>query len=299
MIDKPSIIVTSLGRTGTKFFANFFDHIIPESTSLHEPDIFNFSFKKGKGLKNLTIQIKESDFKNLIVKKALGKWSLVKLSDKRFCKNINREVTIYNILNQRKQFILTRYGKYYIGSNVGYYGLIDILPNVFQTHKAVYIIRDGNDWIVSNMKWGEMYGKNRIRKLFAHNWPEAKDISNDEYFKKWTKLSRFEKLCWAWSRLNEYALSSIKNNSNAMYIRFEDIFYSNDGYNVLNKVVDFVTDMPNGEKIQFAGIHGWLDKKIHKSIGYYPDKFSWDKEQKRFFNKVCGPLMEEIGYHMS
>ncbi len=85
MIDKPSIIITSLGRTGTKFFADFFADIIPESTSLHEPDIFNFSLKKGKGLKYLNKQLRESDFKNLILKKALGKWSLVSLSDKRFC----------------------------------------------------------------------------------------------------------------------------------------------------------------------------------------------------------------------
>ena len=79
MIEKPSIIVTSIGRTGTKFFAGLFDNIIPEATSLHEPDIFNFSLKKGKGIEYLKKQIKESDFKNLILKKALGKWSLVQI----------------------------------------------------------------------------------------------------------------------------------------------------------------------------------------------------------------------------
>ena len=38
MIEKPTIIITSIGRTGTKFFGDLFREIIPDSTSLHEPD---------------------------------------------------------------------------------------------------------------------------------------------------------------------------------------------------------------------------------------------------------------------
>ena len=39
VIEKPTILITSLGRTGTDFFAKLFAHVLPNCTSLHEPDI--------------------------------------------------------------------------------------------------------------------------------------------------------------------------------------------------------------------------------------------------------------------
>lgn len=296
MIEKPTIIVTSLGRTGTKFFAELFDNIILEATSLHEPDIFNFSLKKGKGIDYLKKQIQESDFKNLILKKALGKWSLVQISDKKFCNQISTAQAIKKLVEQRKEFIESRPGRYYIESNVGYYGLLDILPHTFVRHKAVYIVRDGRDWVASNMKWGEMYGKGKIRSLVAHNWPEAKDISEDEYYNKWDELSRFEKLCWAWSRLNKYAIDRINENPNATWSRFEDIFFGEHRYENLKRLIEFLTDMGHEVSMSYLPFDGWLEKKIHSNTGYYPDWANWSSFEQQSFEEICGDLMIKFGY---
>jgi len=298
MIDKPSIIVTSIGRTGTKFFADLFANIIPDATSLHEPDILNFSLKKGKGIKYLKKQLQDADLRNLILKKSLGKWSLVGISDKLFCNEINADTAARLLFKQRHNFIESRKGKYYIESNVGYYGLLDVLPKTFKNHKAVYIIRDGRDWVASNMKWGEMYGKGKLRSILAHNWPEAKDIANDEYYYNWSHLTRFEKLCWAWSRLNKYAINKINQNPNAMGIRFEDIFLAEEKYYNFKQLLEFLSEMPGKGKINYNNFDGWLNNKIHSSNGYYPDWNDWTKEQKIFFENVCGPIMKEVGYKL-
>ena len=85
MIDKPSIVITSLGRTGTKFFQELFADIIPDATSLHEPDYLNFGQYHGisERFRQLVRQMQESGFSNLIIRKALGKWSLITISDAR------------------------------------------------------------------------------------------------------------------------------------------------------------------------------------------------------------------------
>lgn len=298
MIKKPCIIITSIGRTGTKFFAELFANIIPDATSLHEPDIFNFSLKKGKGIKYLKKQLQDADFRNLILKKALGKWSLVGISDKLFCNEIDADTAARLLSEQRKKFIESRKGKFYVESNVGYYGLLDILPKTFKNHKAMYIVRDGRDWVASNMKWGEMYGKGKVRSIFAHNWPEAKDISNDEYSEKWNQLTRFEKLCWAWSRLNSYALEKVENNPNAMWVRFEDIFIDKEKYDNFQNIVDYLTYISKDGNINYNSFDGWLDTKIHEGLGYYPDWKYWTNEQKESFQKICGPAMEKLGYKL-
>jgi hypothetical protein len=79
LITKPTIIITSLGRTGTKFFQLLFEEIVPDSTSLHEPDYLNFGQYRGWGerIRQVVRQLRESGVSNLVVRKSLGKWSLI------------------------------------------------------------------------------------------------------------------------------------------------------------------------------------------------------------------------------
>ena len=82
-IEKPTILVTSLGRTGTDFFAKFFASIIPDCTSLHEPDIIQNTGVNDK-LAHLMEQVRRAGVWRMLFLKVLGKWTLVKLSDSRF-----------------------------------------------------------------------------------------------------------------------------------------------------------------------------------------------------------------------
>jgi hypothetical protein len=148
------------------------------------------------------------------------------------------------------------------------------------------------------MNWGQMYNKGRIRGVFAHTWPTASEMDADPYRSKWPTMSRFGRICWAWVRLNEYALNTVRENSDARVFRFEDIFQSDDRYDHLADLVGFTTDIPGVEPIPPEALEGWLDRRIHKSIGDFPAWTEWSPEQKRQFTEICGSLMEALGYKL-
>jgi hypothetical protein len=187
-------------------------------------------------------------------------------------------------------------GSFYVESNLGYYGLLDITPDVFEHHRAAYIIRDGRDWVRSTLNWGEVYGKKGIRKFFAHKWPKAKDFPDDPLAENWSELALFDKLCWAWANMNEFALNLTNKNPHARVFQFEKIFLGEERYQYLNDLIAFVTSLPDIDPEHIGNIDGWLDRKIHKSSGRFPGWDEWTMDQQRRFVQICGPLMEKYGY---
>lgn len=295
MITKPSILITSLGRTGTEFFGKFFASILPDSTSLHEPDIFEYKRQNDKWNHYLQ-QVRQAGFWQMGVLKALGKWTIANLSHDRLRKRLSPERAAQNLLKQRETFIARQPGSIYVEANLGYYGLLDITPNVFQSHRAIFIVRDGRDWVRSHMNWGEVYGKSGIRKLISHNWPSAKQIANDLYAETWDRMTRFERLCWAWARLNQFALKTLENNSNARIFHFENIFTGEGRYQTLNELVAFVTEQPAINAAAIKPIDGWLERRSHQSDGAFPAWKDWTQEQKQQFRKHCEDLSYQLGY---
>jgi hypothetical protein len=298
VIEKPVIIITSLGRTGTKFFQILFRDVVSDSTALHEPDYLNFGQYQGvrRKIDRLIEQVEEAGSYNLIIKKVLGRWSLVKLSDDRFRGEVCYRRSAQRLLNQREDFIDSQNGSVYVESSSAYRGLIDVLKSVYENHRVVYIIRDGRDWVRSKMNFGKIYAKGKLRGIVSHTWPTALEIENDSYRSKWNSISRFERICWAWSRLNKYALKTVQENPNARVFRFEDIFKSENRYQHLAELVNFATDMPGVDPVPAEALDGWLDRKIHKSSGDFPAWPEWSTQQKQQFTEICGPLMEELGY---
>ena len=296
-IEKPTILITSLGRTGTEFFSKFFAGIIPDCTSLHEPDIVQNIGVENK-LAHFAQQVHRAGIWRMVVLKAIGKWTLVKLSDSRVMGTLENRSESKKLYNQRNGFINKMPGEVYVEANIGYYGLLDITPEVFTTHKAIFIVRDGRDWIRSHLSWGEFYGKSGIRKLFSHNWPTAKDIPRDPYNEKWDTLTRFEQMCWAWTRLNDYALRTISKNQNAMVFQFEKLFLGEEKYQVLNKLVSFSTSLPGIDTAHLGKASGWLERKSHQSSLNFPSWEKWPKKQKKQFKTICGAQMQKLGYNI-
>ena len=189
MIDRPSIIISSLGRTGTKFFSLLFKEIIPDCNSFHEPDIVQY-FGTNNHIKPFIRRVKDAGIYNMVFLKLLGKWSLIKVSDARLRGDISEDKVIKEVLRQRAGFVNSKPGSVYVESNAGYYGLIPILDKVYTYHRAVYIIRDGREWVSSAMNVGELYGKKGlIRKIFGHKMPSASEFPTDPLYRRWQSMS--------------------------------------------------------------------------------------------------------------
>lgn len=297
-IEKPTIIITSLGRTGTKFFQALFNNQFPESSSHHEPDVFNyFQYEKGKERTTQVLaQVKEVGFFNLFIRKPLGHWSLINISDARVCGAMDYSRAVKKAYNQRYSFVTKKInGSPYIESNAGYYGLLDILEHIYEEYRAVYIVRDGRDWIQSKINWGQMYGKSRLQSIFAHTWPTAYECG-EMTLDAWETMSTFEKLCWAWVRLNEFAIDSIGENPHIRLVKFEDIFTADDRYQNLTDMINFLKSINSPGLSNAGSVEGWLDKRIHGSKERFPKWVNWSTEQSDYFQKVCGPLMHRLKY---
>jgi hypothetical protein len=302
MIEKPTIIITSLGRTGTRFFAAMLGEVLPNVTSLHEPDVFQIVVhgqkRISRSLTRIQKQINQVGLYNLLIRKAMGQWSLIRLSDARIQGALEYNDAVKYVKKQRSRFIHHQAGSVYAESNAGYYAVIDVLPEIFVHHRVAYIIRDGRSWVRSKMNWGEMYGKGKLRNVFAHTWPTAPEIADDPYADQWHTMSRFERICWAWTRLNGYALGIIQENPNARVFHFEDIFNSDNRYKHLTELVNFTTDIPAIDSIPAKALDGWLDRKVHKSSGAFPAWEEWTRDQQETFVSMCGPMMKQLGYRI-
>lgn len=298
MIEKPVIVITSLGRTGTLFFASLFNQLWPEATALHEPDYFNFGQYKGARakLRETARQIGESGFANLVLRKMLGKWNLVALSDGRIKGRISREAAARQLRQQRAQFVAGRAGDIYVESSSAYYGLLDVLPLVFAHHRAVFIVRDGRDWVRSKMNWGHMYQKQGWRARISYTWPTALDFPDDPWRESWTKMSRFARICWAWAKLNSFALDTLSQNQDARVFRFEALFDAESGDHALAELVDFAGGCANIPAASPNALSSLLTQPTHQSQGAFPHWSAWDAAQRRQFAELCGPLMDRLGY---
>lgn len=300
MIKKLTVIVTSLGRTGTQFFANLLRDLLPDATSLHEPDYFNVGQYAGTriGLQEAARQIKESRFSNLVLRKMMGRWNLVALSDARIRGEMSVAEAGHHLRQQRADFVHSRPGTLYAESSSAYYGLLDVLPLVYSQHRAIYIVRDGRDWVRSKMNWGKMYAKSGWRSRLSHTWPTALDFPGDVWHDRWPDMTRFERICWAWARLNRFAVAGIGDNPHARLFRFEDIFLADKRYQVLTELITFATSFPGLHPLAPGALDGRLETISHQSQGHFPRWSAWSAAQRDQFLALCGPLMAELGYEL-
>ena len=295
-IDKPAAIISSTGRTGTLFFARFLHSVLDNATVVHEPDVFHFSPRKGKGLAGAVRQLRTAGAFNFFIRKYLGGWSVIKLSDRRMRCQIGDDAARRRLLELRQSFVQRRPTSCYVESNCGYYGLMDLLPGVFSHHRSCFIIRDGRDWVRSKVNWGEMYGKGWPRRLIAHNWPRGDQFPDDPLASNWSSLGRFEKCCWAWTKFNGFAIDLLEANPEARLFYFEDIFRSEGRLKNMIGLLEHILShtgipMPQREKIL-----EWQSRRVHSSRKVFPAWPEWSRTQKATFREICGPLMKRLGY---
>jgi hypothetical protein len=234
----------------------------------------------------------------MIFLKALGRWTLANISDARFRGTLEKKEAAHRLYLQRMDFVHDAPGSVYVESNLGYYGILDVVPDVFGSYRAIYIVRDGRDWVRSMLNWGEVYGNRGIRNFLAHKWPTAKDAPGEALAKDWDRLSRFDQLCWAWARLNEFALKRLESNPHARLFHFEKIFAGEQRYACLDDLVSFATSMPGVDAARIGSTSGWLERKIHESASKFPGWEGWSEDQKKRFEELCGPLMNRLGYSL-
>ena len=296
MITKPSIIITSLGRTGTTFFPDFSNDYFTNITALHEPG--RIGIAKGR-FKEIASAIKFYGFKFAVIQK-FTKNNLRSLSQKILENKISHNEAANQLLKLRQKFIESFNTDYYLESSYHYQGLLPIIPKIFSNYKIIYIVRDPRDWVRSAINFRWLYSVSDLHYLLG-NRITPKSVNDQKYINKWKKFNQFQKLCWAWQYINKTAKNIIRQDDNARLIRFEDIFVSDQKVENFYELINYLADFPNiplnlpnnlKEKIQLA-----LAKKINQPKTYaFPQWTKWSNKQAKNLHCICGDLMKNLGY---
>ena len=293
MIEKPAVLVTSTGRTGTAFFADLFPRIVAECDAFHEPDC----------LKNLW------PFEILDVLQQFGP-VLATVDKLRLLGNV-RGMSVARITGQvkdrpvasalerlRSRFVNSLCGTLYVESNQQMVGLIDVLPVVFRQCRIVYLVRDPREWLRSY--WchtGAAFSIVDLVSFLPAGRLRAPLCFQDPWAREWGEMDRFQKNCWLWAKKNRYALECVKHTDEARMWRFEDVFLGDRRYEVLEDLVDFATRFPDGTRFDHGSLEGVLERKVNESKRDILSPWrEWSAERVRDFRKMCGGLMDELGY---
>ncbi len=302
-IDKPTIFVTSLGRTGTLFFARLFEHILHSCQAFHEPDVLN--------LNDPLPRIKHFGLMRMTIGKFSPMSSVRRLSVMRQAGQIGEYRAARCIFGMRKNFVDSVGADVYAESNNQLLALADLLPRVFASCRVVIILRDGRDWITSiNRQRGRKTFLDKIIHLKREGYGYFHYIYHcflgrisplllpqDKWKSRWKDFDVFQKLCWYWQFQYRYALARCKDLDNVKIVKYEDVFLSDEKYRRLKEIIDFITRFPDYSEFPYRSFENALDRRVHASDKTgFPGWRDWSDERVVQFEEICGDLMAELGY---
>lgn len=148
-------------------------------------------------------------------------------------------------------------------------------------------MRDGRDFVRSGMSrpYGAFYSKGDTKARL-----KAKDFPDDEYCNKWNDLSIFEKTCWYWKKRDAIIYRNIKDYSNGLTVRFEDIFRKSDDYKGVKNIIDF---LKLDDDVGIPIFKSMQENRINKTKEYsIPHWKEWDEARKEKFDQIAGEHMK-------
>lgn len=284
------VFIVSAGRTGTKFFGDKLSSIIFDAFSVHEPDVV-FGFTKAT-----YDRIGVFGWYHMVFGRLLTLTGIRNLSRKHLSGELAKNKVITALHRHRDGYYGSIASDLIIESNPQWYGLLQVLPELYENQKIVAVIRDPRTWVTSVMNFGTQFGwRDWVMKLGFRRLDPAL-LGDREYMDKWADMSAFEKNCWHWATVNSLIKEHVGTNPNARLFRYEDLFLAEDRDRHLRDMLDFMTTFPD-RRFRYE-----LDSKVLGSRRNASTKKklsdwrAWDSCQAGRLQEMCGPLMKEFGY---
>jgi len=152
------------------------------------------------------------------------------------------------------------------------------LKVLFPKAKILHLVRDGRDVVRSFMPRYH-YTENAT----GHHSLQPK--RGDLLFEKWHGLSRFEKICWQWADSNTRLINEVNR-----LIIFERLISD---YSYFQKNIESYLGLNIGRDKWLKAI--LIPKNITKAHTM-PPWHQWDRSLMLSFTKICGEVMQKLGY---
>jgi hypothetical protein len=287
---KHMVIIASAGRTGTRFFGDLLSSMIPGSYSVHEPDVL-------EGLTWRTWErIRTFGVYHMLLGRVLGRTGIRNLSQQFIAGRIGRQQLIAYLRRQRSAYYRDIPGEPIIESYYQWYGILPAAPEVFEHYRVVALVRDPRTWVASWMNFGAHFGSRDLVSRFGFRRLDPIMAGDADYAELWADMSPFERLCWTWGAVNGRLLDFARTDPHTRVYRYEDLFLSQDRGRRLADLLQFITSFSD-RRFPSAFEEGLLRERRHASTRQaFPDWPHWTSDQACRLEKICGPLMRELGY---
>lgn len=289
--NKYFVFIVSAGRTGTRYFGQVLSGLIGDSFSVHEPDVL--TPRKGYGM---TEKLRTFGFNHLVLGKLRGKTGIRNLSQNYLSGQLSLKELENEIIRHRIKYYASIGENLIIESYSGWYGCLPAIKEVYRHHKIIVVARDPRSWVTSAMNWSALFGKRDWVSRLGLQRLNPMMIGDEDYTGKWAGFSRFEKICWTYKTQYELMMKHVRGNPDAMVIKFEDLFYSENKYDNLEQLLKFMTSYED-KRFEYSVAEDVLERKVHSgNAAEFPEYPDWDDEHKQILSEVCGGIMKDLGY---
>lgn len=182
----------------------------------------------------------------------------------------------------------------YVESNTNAGYLPDAIRSVFDSPRFVHIVRDGRAVVRSlYSKTNPSRRPGRTEAFFMDHDDSrcrlaAVDFPDDPWSSRWLDMSRFERICWHWAKKNALIREALTPYSDALVLKFEDIFHAGTGFGDFWKMIDF---LGLGDRVVRARseVHDLLSTPSNRAADYaLPPPDEWDAGLRETFERIAG-----------
>lgn len=289
MTSKDLGLIASGGRTGTAFLGQFLSEMVPESFSVHEPDVW-----PGLGREALH-RIGVFGLKHMVLDRLRGRSGFRNLSLRRIRGELTAEETVDEIHRQRIAYYESRSQPLVVESNYQCFGIVPEFRRAFPNSRVAALVRHPETWVASYLDYGTRRGgRDRVQRWGQSRLHPAM-VGDEEYVGRWDGMSRFERLCWDWKAINGALVRGARSDQVVRLFRYEDLFLASDREDEFREFLAFLTDFgDHSYDIQFD------PDALRQRVNVRPARSRGDAlnavSRPEALEEICGDLMAELGY---
>lgn len=282
-------LIASGGRTGTAFLGEFLSEMVPESYSVHEPDVW-------PGLSREALRrIGVFGLKHMVVDRLRGRSGFRNLSLRHIRGELTSEESVDEIQRQRMSYYESLPQPLVIESNYQCFGVVPEFRKAFPDSRVAVLVRHPETWVASYLDYATRRGgRDRVQR-WGQSRLHPEMVGDEEYVDRWDDMSRFERLCWDWKIINGALVRAAETDPVVRLFRYEDLFLASNRKDEFRELLTFLTDFGDRSyDVRFD------PEALQQRVNVRPAREGDDSldtvSRPEALVEICGGLMADLGY---
>ncbi|MGB0916219.1 MAG: hypothetical protein ACPGU4_01410 [Flavobacteriales bacterium] len=179
--------------------------------------------------------------------------------------------------------------------------------NSYLRYNGIWLKENLNAQLIYTCRNGRDYVRSAYQRTLYTDYELQLSIvpkTDNSYAKSWGRLKRFEKICWYWAETNRHLYE--ESNGNIFQIEkiltdysfFHRSINEQLGISITEETWSRSVANPKNSSSKLSNIKRKVRAGLKaKDIGNtLPTSENWSQEMNIAFDKICGPVMKNLGY---